>query len=87
MSASRTIRTADLATYRGKFVSITEGGSGFFAVTYWWNPDMGGFWEPWDTGIGRYGHEDSARVEAIAIADAEHLPYLLPEPVKATGST
>jgi len=73
-----TITQAQLRTYRDKFVSVTEGMSGHFAVIFWWNPELGGFWEPWDTGIGRYPNEDEARVEAIALADAEGIPYLMP---------
>lgn len=73
-----TITQAQLRTYRGKFVTVSEGGAGHFAVIFWWNPDMDGFWEPWDTGIGRYGLEDDARVEAIALADDEGIPYLMP---------
>lgn len=76
---SRTITRAGLATYREKFVTVDEGMSGHFAVIYWFNPDMGGFWEPWDTGIGRYATEDEARIEAIGLADAEGLPYLMPD--------
>lgn len=81
MADGKTINQADLATYRGKFVTVTSGMSGHFAVIMWWNdkdfkPD--GFWEPWDTGFGRYATEDEARVEAIALADMEGIPYLLP---------
>ena len=36
------------------FITTTSGMSGHFAVMLWWNPDMEGFWEPYDTGIGRY---------------------------------
>ena len=73
-----TVTSDDLRTYRGKFVSVTKGMSGHFAVIYWWNPDMGGFFEPWETGFGRYPTEDEAHVEAIAIADMEGIPYLMP---------
>lgn len=73
-----TITVDALAIYRGRFVSVTEGMSGHFAVIYWWNKLDGGFWEPWDTGVGRYRTEDEARVEAIAIADADSIPYMLP---------
>ena len=34
------------------FVTITHGMSGFFAVLMQWNED--GFYEPWNTGFGRY---------------------------------
>jgi hypothetical protein len=78
-----TITHADLETYRGQFVSVTEGMSGHFAVIYWWNKDMGGFWEPYDTGIGRYATEDEARVEAVVLSTSEDIPYLLPEAPKA----
>lgn len=81
-----TITQADLATYRGKFISVTSGMSGHFAVMYWWNKDLGGFWEPWDTGIGRYETEDEARVEAITWADADGVPYLIPSAAKASTS-
>lgn len=73
-----TVTSADLRTYRGKFVTVTKGMAGHFAVMFWWNKDMGGFWEPWDTGIGRYRTEDEARVEAIQWAGDEGIPYLMP---------
>lgn len=76
-----TITVDMLATYRGKFVSVTEGMSGHFAVIYWWNKVDGGFWEPWNTGFGRYATEDEARVEAIALSESEGVPYLMPTPV------
>lgn len=74
-----TLTRIGLASYRGKFVTVTQGMSGWFAVIYWWNPAMGGFWEPWDKGIGRHELEDDARVEAIGLAAAEGVPYLLPD--------
>lgn len=77
--SARTITRADLRTFRGKFMTVTEGMSGYFAVMFWFNPSMGGFWEPFDTGFGRYRTEDEARVEAIRWADEEGVPYLLPD--------
>jgi hypothetical protein len=61
---------------------VTEGGSGFFAVLIWWNaedPVTGGFWEPWDTGIGRYATVGEAAVEARDWAEAEELAYWPPK--------
>lgn len=78
MSERSTISAADLRTYRGKFVSVTRGMSGHFAVIYWWNQEQGGFWEPWDTGIGRYATEAEAREEAAELA-CEEIPYLMPD--------
>lgn len=73
----------ELEATHAKHVTVTRGMSGYFAVIIWWNPEMGGFWEPWDTGVGRHEHEDDARVEAIALADCEGLPYLMPGPGSA----
>lgn len=81
-----TITAAETKTYRGKFVTVTEAMSGHLAVIIWWNPEMGGFWEPWDTGIGRHLTEDDARVEAIDLAAKEGIPYLLPAPSKEQTS-
>lgn len=60
-----------------KHVDITEGLSGHFAVIIWWNPDMGGFWEPWDVGEGCYATPVEAYLEAKAIGEAEGLPVRL----------
>ena len=60
------------------FISVTHGMSGYFAVKYWWNdehPELGGFWEPWDTGLGRYPTKLGAREEAVAWAADEGLEY------------
>lgn len=61
-----------------KFVTATTEqsvGGAYFAVIMWWNPDMGGFWEPWDTGIGRYATREEALNEALTIANDEQLPF------------
>ena len=57
------------------FISTTSGMSGFFAVMYWWNKDLGGFWEPWATGFGRYATQEEAIVEAQQWAIDEELEY------------
>lgn len=49
--------------------------SGYFAVMYWWNPEMDGFWEPWQTGIGRYATREEAVKEGKAWAEAEGLEF------------
>lgn len=86
--SGRTITSAQVKALppRSKFVTVSEGMSGHFAVIYWLNPDMGGFWEPYDTGIGRYPTEDEARVEAIVLSESEGVPYLMPDPVKEDAS-
>ena len=56
------------------WISVTEGMSGHFAVEMWINPEMGGFPEPYETGIGRYKTVDEAREEAQMWAENEDLP-------------
>lgn len=48
------------------FITVTEGMSGFFAVHMWLNEeeDFGPFWEPYDTGVGRYATREEAEDEA-----------------------
>ena len=58
------------------FITTTQGMTTWFAVMYWWNPDMGGFWEPWEIGIGRYSTEERAIEEAQTWAEAEGLEYV-----------
>ena len=59
-----------------RYVTTTEGASGHFAVLVWWNPEMGGFWEPWDTGFGRYASLEDAVEEAKQWAEEERLPFV-----------
>lgn len=48
------------------FVTTTKGMSGHFAVLMWLNEeeDFGPFWEPYDTGFGRYATREPAVAEA-----------------------
>lgn len=64
---------------REKHVTVTHGARGFFAVMLWWNPDYGGFWEPWNTGVGTYPTSKGAEDEARAWAKAEDLEYRPPK--------
>ena len=61
------------------FMTTTQGMSSWFAVKYWWNDEDipgTGFWEPWDTGIGRYADEAKAIEEAQDWAESEGLEYV-----------
>jgi hypothetical protein len=49
---------------------------GWKAVHVWWNPELGGFWEPWNTGVGAYDDPADAIVEAKGWAENEGLPYV-----------
>ena len=48
------------------FVTVSQGMRGWFAVIMWWNPDLGGFWEPWQTA------DQSSPFKDIAIRDAKN---------------
>jgi hypothetical protein len=60
-----------------RFITVTEGMSGFFAVHMWLNQeeDCGDFWEPYDSGIGRYATREEAEVEARQWAEMEGMEY------------
>jgi len=55
------------------FIGITSGMSGYFAVHMTWNEEFGGFWEPWDTGFGRYPTDKGAKNEARQWANDEEI--------------
>lgn len=57
------------------YITVTMGMSGHFAVMIWWNPELGGFEEPWDTGIGRYSKIEKAIAEAKSWAKDEDIDF------------
>lgn len=57
-------------------ITVTQGMSGWFAVMLWWNPEMGGFPEPYQTGIGRYCTREEAKIEAKEWSEAEGLEFI-----------
>lgn len=59
------------------YITVTEGMSGFFAVHMWLNEeeDFGPFWEPYQTGFGRYATREEAVAEAKDWADASEIEY------------
>ena len=61
-----------------KWITIGEGAAGWFAVMIWVNPAMGGFPEPYQTGVGRYPDRDSAIAEAEEWADSDGLELHIP---------
>ena len=66
-------------TNHENFITVTHGLSGWFAVEFWWNPDMGGFWEPFITGHGRYKRKHNAIAEGEAWAEDHGLEFIMPE--------
>ena len=60
------------------FITVTKGMSGYFAVMFCWNSELGGFWEPWTTGIGRYATQQEAIEEGIDWAEMQELEFVMP---------
>lgn len=63
------------------YITVTHGMSGYFAVHMWWNneEDCGSFWEPWNTGIGRYGNISPAIEEGKDWAASEGIRFVEPK--------
>ena len=61
---------------RTMFVTTYQPIGGWRAVMYWWNPEMGGFWEPWSTGFHAFATEEPAAQDARIWAQAEGVPYI-----------
>jgi hypothetical protein len=57
------------------FITTYESMGGWKAVQMWWNPEMGGFWEPWQTGNCAYSTQEQAQEDAKGWAEAEELEY------------
>jgi hypothetical protein len=57
------------------FITVYKPIAGWKAVQYWWNPDLGGFWEPWQTGFCAFNTEQSAIDDALFWAEMEDLPF------------
>ena len=55
------------------FITVQHSITGWMAVHVWWNPDMGGFYEPWTTGFGKYSTREEAIEEAKTWAESEQL--------------
>lgn len=63
-------------TIRYPYISISHGMSGYFAVMIWWNPDLGGFEEPYDTGIGRFSTSLKAIQEGQSWAKEQDIDFV-----------
>ena len=50
--------------------------AGWKAVYYWWNPDQGGFWEPWQTSDFAFATEDEAEAYGKGWAESEEISYV-----------
>lgn len=57
-------------------ITVTSGMSGYFAVHISWQTDgSGGYWEPYDTGMGRYKTYKEAADEGKRWAVEEGIEY------------
>lgn len=57
------------------YITVYESVGGWKALLVWWNPEMGGFWEPYQTGIGFYETREGATEEAKMWSLAEGLEF------------
>ncbi len=57
------------------YITIYESVGGWKAVQIWWNPEEGGFWEPYQTGCGGYATPEEAAQEAEQWAKDEGLEF------------
>lgn len=57
------------------YITVYESIGGWKAVQVWWNPEMGGFWEPWLPGVGTYETRTEAVVEGKMWAESEELEF------------
>lgn len=47
------------------YITVTESAFGTcFAVMMWWNPDLGGFFEPYDSAAARHDNRQAAEADA-----------------------
>ena len=61
------------------FITVYKPIAGWKAVQYWWNedPELGGFWEPWQTGFCAFATKEEAIEDAKFWAECEELPFYL----------
>lgn len=64
-----------MSTEHPSYITVYESIGGWKALKLWWNPEYGGFYEPWDTGLGAYHSEAEAEVEARRWAEEEELEF------------
>lgn len=57
------------------FVTVSQGMRGWFAVIMWRNPELDGFWEPWQTSPQSFPFKDLAIRDARNWAEAEQLAF------------
>jgi hypothetical protein len=71
----QTISEVTESTKSTGFITTYKSIAGWKAVQYWWNPEQGGFWEPWQTGSFAFKTKAEAEEDAKFWAEAEEIPY------------
>lgn len=61
------------------FITVSCGMAGWFAVMFWWNPELDGFWEPYNTGVVRYATKEEAVREGLDWAEESELEFVMPD--------
>lgn len=59
------------------FVSIYKPIAGWKAIHMWWNPEMGGFWEPYETSPFAFNTEQKAYEFSQQWAEELEIPYVV----------
>lgn len=57
------------------YITIARAGSGWDAIMFWWNPENGGYWQPWTTSTGRWVSAEAAAHAARNWAQVEAMPF------------
>ena len=58
------------------YITVTRDMSGWFAMeVHYWEDGKGGFYEPYQTGIGKYRTREEAVEEGKAWAEAEGIEF------------
>ena len=57
------------------YITVYESISGWNSVRMWWNPELGGFWEPYSTGLGPFETEEAAVIDGRLWAVNEKLEF------------
>ena len=80
-AAAAAVTQEDHSPFITAYLSI----SGWTAVQMHWNtePELGGFWEPWQTGFGKYDTREQAEIEGRQWAEDEGCRFI---PARPEGS-
>jgi hypothetical protein len=57
------------------YITVYKSIGGWKAVLLWWNPEMGGFYEPMQTGLCGYETREEAIEEGKYWAEAEDVEF------------